>query len=164
MALLNFNLLSYFEKNNRAIKLIFSNINSFFFCFYFHNNKKEKWFIAKLTLLFFLIISRNFLIYSFLYKIFIILIRACPLATLGVGLRFQVRGRKPWGRKAAKRASKVAFLPPRPQRLPPLRAFHLRPHARQLTRAEPFKLKMKSGKKKDKKWGMNILTFLLNSR
>jgi len=32
-------------------------------------------------------------------------------------------------RKAAKRAYKLAFLPPRPQRLPPLRAFHLRPHA-----------------------------------
>jgi len=48
---------------------------------------------------------------------------------LGVGLRLQVRGRKPWGRKAAKRASKVAFLHQRPQRLPPLRAFRLRPHA-----------------------------------
>jgi len=64
--------------------------------------------------------------------IIIIFFRACPLATLGVGLRFQVRGRKPWGRKAAKRASKVAFLPLRPQRLPPLRAFHLRPHAANL--------------------------------
>jgi len=103
--------------------------------------------------------------FSITVKIFLILIRACPVRYRSrVGLRFQVRGRKPWGRKAAKRASKVAFLPPRPQRLPPLRAFHLRPHARQLTRAEPFKLKMKSGKKKDKKWGMNILTFLLNSR
>ncbi|HOS58028.1 MAG TPA: hypothetical protein PLB66_05305, partial [Bacteroidales bacterium] len=39
--------------------------------------------------------------------------------------RLQVRGHKPWGRKAAKRAYKLAFLPPRPQRLPPLRAFHL---------------------------------------
>jgi len=55
----------------------------------------------------------------------LIFIRACPLATLGVGARFQVRGHKPWGRKAAKRAYKLAFLPPRPQRLPPLRAFHL---------------------------------------
>ena len=72
---------------------------------------------------------------------FIFLIRACPLATLGVGLRLQVRGRKPWGRKAAKRASKVAFLPPRPQRLPPLRAFHLRPHASQV---ESLNLKMES--------------------
>jgi hypothetical protein len=51
--------------------------------------------------------------------------RACPLAALGVGARLQVRGHKPWGRKAAKRAYKLAFLPPRPQRLPPLRAFHL---------------------------------------
>ena len=71
---------------------------------------------------------------------------ACPLATLGVGARLQVRGHKPWGRKTAKRAYKLAFLPPRPQRLPPLRAFHLRPHARQLARAEPFKFKIKSGK------------------
>ena len=55
----------------------------------------------------------------------LIFIRACPLATLGVGARLQVRGHKPWGRKAAKRAYKLAFLPPRPQRLPPLRAFHL---------------------------------------
>ena len=50
---------------------------------------------------------------------------ACPLAALGVGARLQVRGHKPWGRKAAKRAYKLAFLPLRPQRLPPLRAFHL---------------------------------------
>jgi len=71
--------------------------------------------------------------YIYIYIIIIIIIfRACPLATLGVGLRFQVRGRKPWGRKAAKRAYKLAFLPPRPQRLPPLRAFHLRPHAANL--------------------------------
>jgi len=63
-------------------------------------------------------------------KIFLILIRACPVRWRSrVGLRLQVRGRKPWGRKAAKRASKVAFLPPRPQRLPPLRAIRLRPHA-----------------------------------
>ncbi|HHU47457.1 MAG TPA: hypothetical protein GXZ40_06120 [Bacteroidales bacterium] len=33
------------------------------------------------------------------------------------------------GDAAAKRASKVAFLHQRPQRLPPLRAFRLRPHA-----------------------------------
>jgi hypothetical protein len=62
-------------------------------------------------------------------KIILIFFRACPLASLGVGLRLQVRGHKPWGRKAAKRAYKLAFLPPRPQRLPPLRAFRLRPHA-----------------------------------
>jgi hypothetical protein len=71
---------------------------------------------------------------------------ACPLATLGVGARFQVRGHKPWGRKAAKRAYKLAFLPPRPQRLPPLRAFHLSASRSQLVRAEPFKSKMESGK------------------
>ena len=71
--------------------------------------------------------------FSITVKIFLILIRACPVRYRSrVGLRFQVRGRKPWGRKAAKRASKVAFLPPRPQRLPPLRAFHLRPHAANL--------------------------------
>ena len=61
---------------------------------------------------------------------------ACPLAALGVGARFQVRGHKPWGRKAAKRASKVAFLPPRPQRLPPLRAFHL-----SASRSQPARIK-----------------------
>jgi len=71
-------------------------------------------------------------------RIILIFIRACPLATLGVGLRFQVRGRKPWGRKAAKRAYKLAFLPLRPQRLPPLQAFHLRPHAAEVVRVEPF--------------------------
>jgi hypothetical protein len=76
---------------------------------------------------------------------FIIFFWACPLAALGVGARFQVRGHKPWGRKAAKRAYKLAFLPPRPQRLPPLRAFRLRPHAAQLARAESFKFKMESG-------------------
>ena len=56
----------------------------------------------------------------------LIFIRACPVRWRSrVGARFQVRGRKPWGRKAAKRAYKLAFLPPRPHRLPPLRAFHL---------------------------------------
>jgi len=62
---------------------------------------------------------------AIIIMIFLIFIRACPLATLRVGARFQVRGHKPWGRKAAKRAYKLAFLPPRPQRLLPLRAFHL---------------------------------------
>jgi hypothetical protein len=66
----------------------------------------------------------------------LILIRACPLATLGVGARFQVRGHKPWGRKAAKRAYKLAFLPPRPHRLLPLRAFHLSASRSQPARAE----------------------------
>jgi len=61
-----------------------------------------------------------------------------PSLRSGVGLRLQVRGRKPWGRKAAKRAYKLAFLPPRPQRLPPLRAFRLRPHASQLAQTEIF--------------------------
>ena len=55
---------------------------------------------------------------------------------LGVGARFQARGHKPWGRKAAKRAYKLAFLPQRPQRLPPLRAFHLSASRNQLTHAE----------------------------
>ena len=36
------------------------------------------------------------------------------------------------------RAYKLAFLPPRPQRLPPLRAFRLRPHASQLAHTEIF--------------------------
>jgi hypothetical protein len=75
----------------------------------------------------------------------LIFIRACPLASLGVGARFQVRGHKPWGRKAAKRAYKLAFLPPRPQRLPPLRAFHLSASRNQPTCAESFKFKMESG-------------------
>ena len=78
----------------------------------------------------------------------LIFIRACPLATLGVGLRFQVRGHKPWGRKAAKRAYKLAFLPPRPQRLPPLRAFHLRPHAAEVAHTEELEQKVKAGKLK----------------
>ncbi len=69
------------------------------------------------------------------------IIRACPLATLGVGARFQVRGHKPWGRKAAKRAYKLAFLPPRPQRLPPLRAFHLSASRNQLVREEHYRIK-----------------------
>jgi len=70
---------------------------------------------------------------------FLIFIRACPLAALGVGARLQVRGHKPWGRKAAKRASKVAFLPPRPQRLPPLRAFHLSASRSQVVCPELFR-------------------------
>ena len=68
---------------------------------------------------------------------------ACPLATLGVGARLQVRGHKPWGRKAAKRASKVAFLPPRPQRLPPLRAFHLSASRSETGHTCPVSLKIK---------------------
>jgi len=76
--------------------------------------------------------NNYFIIKQLIILIIRFFIRACPLAPLGVGLRLQVRGRKPWGRKAAKRASKVAFLPPRPQRLPPLRAFRLRPHAANL--------------------------------
>jgi len=79
-----------------------------------------------------------------------------PLASLGVGLRLQVRGHKPWERKAAKRASKVAFLPPRPQRLPPLRAFRLRPHARQVVRAESF---MVNEKKRDLKASLFYLFY-----
>jgi len=85
----------------------------------------------------------------FMRFFFLIFIRACPLATLGVGARFQVRGHKPWGRKAAKRAYKLAFLPPRPHRLPPLRAFHLSASRSQLVRAEPFKFKVESGKGKN---------------
>ena len=83
-----------------------------------------------------------------IFTLFLILIRACPLATLGVGARFQVRGRKPWGRKAAKRAYKLAFLSPRPQRLPPLRAFHLSASRSQPARAKPFKFKVENGKGK----------------
>ncbi|HOS57983.1 MAG TPA: hypothetical protein PLB66_05060, partial [Bacteroidales bacterium] len=69
-------------------------------------------------------------------------------AALGVGARLQVRGHKPWGRKAAKRASKVAFLPLRPQRLPPLRAFHLSVSRSQLARMKPFIQIMENGKLK----------------
>jgi len=36
-------------------------------------------------------------------------------------------------------------LPPRPQRLPPLRAFHLRPHATQVARTESFMKIIESG-------------------
>ena len=77
------------------------------------------------------------------------LIRACPVRWRSrVGARFQVRGRKPWGRKAAKRAYKLAFLPPRPQRLPPLRAFHLSASRSQLARIKPFIQIMENGKLK----------------
>jgi hypothetical protein len=88
----------------------------------------------------------NSMIKRIIFFTFLILIRACPLAMLGVGARFQVRGHKPWGRKAAKRAYKLAFLPPRPQQLPPLRAFHLSASRSQLARAKPFKFKIENGK------------------
>jgi hypothetical protein len=91
----------------------------------------------------------NSMIKRIIFFTFLILIRACPLAMLGVGARFQVRGHKPWGRKAAKRAYKLAFLPPRPQRLPPLRAFHLSASRSQLARTKPFKFKIENGKGKN---------------
>jgi hypothetical protein len=91
----------------------------------------------------------NSMIKRIIFFTFLILIRACPLATLGVGARFQVRGRKPWGRKAAKKAYKHAFLPPRPQRLPPLRAFHLSASRSQVAHAKPFKFKIENGKGKN---------------
>ena len=85
-------------------------------------------------------VSRLIAFRVIIITLFFIFIRACPLASLGVGARLQVRGHKPWGRKAAKRASKVAFLPPRPQRLPPLRAFHLSASRNQVVRTELFSL------------------------
>jgi hypothetical protein len=67
--------------------------------------------------------------------IIIFFIWACPVRCRSrVGARLQVRGHKPWGRKAAKRAYKLAFLPPRSQRLPPLRAFHLSASRSQVAR------------------------------
>ena len=87
----------------------------------------------------------NSMIKRIIFFTFLILIRACPLAMLGVGARFQVRGHKPWGRKAAKRAYKLAFLPPRPQRLPPLRAFHLSASRSQLARVKHLREDVESG-------------------
>ena len=82
-------------------------------------------------------VSRLIAFRVIIITLFFIFIRACPLASLGVGARFQVRGHKPWGRKAAKRAYKLAFLPPRPQRLPPLRAFHLSASRNRKKRKKP---------------------------
>ena len=58
-----------------------------------------------------------------LIKIILIIIRACPLASLGVGVRLQVRGRATWGRKAAKRASAGRFFAAASPALPALAGF-----------------------------------------
>jgi len=49
-------------------------------------------------------------------------------------------------------------LPPRPQRLPPLRAFHLSASRNQLARAEPLKSKIESGKRKIKELALQRST------
>jgi hypothetical protein len=62
----------------------------------------------------------------------------------GVSRSLTLTGRRPVpspraaavGSQAAKRAYKLAFLPPRPQRLPPLRAFHL-----SASRSQPARIK-----------------------
>jgi len=53
------------------------------------------------------------------------------------------------GTQGGKKSLQARFLPPRPLRLPPLRAFHLSASRSQLVRAEPFKFKVESGKGKN---------------
>jgi len=74
-----------------------------------------------------LIVKKERNIYHFfshlIFSLFLIFFRACPLATLGVGVRLQVRGRATWGRKAAKRASAGRFFAAASPALPALAGF-----------------------------------------
>ena len=76
--------------------------------------------------------------------IIIIFFRACPLATLGGGLRFQVRGR-PWDAKRQKELRKSLFAAASPA-ASALAGFPPAPSRSQLACTEPFKLKIESEK------------------